>query len=847
MPTSTLKKEVSACFLGFLLLSLSNASHGQTPNEKLTVEKIMQDPKWIGTSPSDPYWSGDGKYLFFKWNPDRQLDDSLYYITKENLHPQKASYALQQSAVPKESLSYNVARSACTYAREGDIFYTELKTHQEKRITRTADKESSPLFSFHDSRVVYTRGGNLYSWDIASGATEQLTNFQHTPAPPDEKKDNLSRQEKWLQNDQLQQFDILKSRKRKKDIADAINKAREPKPLKNIYIDDKELTNLVISPTGRFITYRLTKRPTDAKTTIVPSYVTETGFTRDIPGRTKVGVAPSLSTFYVFDAEKDTVLTIATDQLPGIADQPDYVKDYPDTSSSHELRARSSKLASFPAPSLVAGSLQLAASPASRPVTINGPWWSEQGMHAVVDIRSQDNKDRWLMILDAATGKLSPLDRQRDEAWIGGPGIGRPNLGWIDENTCWFQSEATGYSHIYKADVSTGAKTRLTGGRFEILQAALSQDKKRFYISTNEVRPGEQQFYQLPVTGGKAQRITTLTGANLVTLSPDEKQLAILYSYTNKPWELYLQDNMPGSQPHQVTNLAMSDTFRAYPWRDPDLITFQASDGATVYARIYRPHPDSPHLAAYSSSPGARSSQLTAQSSQLPALRPAVIFVHGAGYLQNAHKWWSSYFREYMFNNLLADNGYTVLDIDYRGSAGYGRDWRTGIYRHMGGKDLSDQVDGVRYLVEREGVDPKRIGIYGGSYGGFITLMALFTEPDVFTAGAGLRSVTDWAHYNHGYTANILNEPFSDSLAYHRSSPLYFADGLKGHLLMCHGMVDENVHFQDIVRLTQRLIELHKDNWELAVYPVEDHGFLEPSSWTDEYKRIFRLFETWLK
>jgi dipeptidyl aminopeptidase/acylaminoacyl peptidase len=333
----------------------------------------------------------------------------------------------------------------------------------------------------------------------------------------------------------------------------------------------------------------------------------------------------------------------------------------------------------------------------------------------------------------------------------------------------------------------------------------------------------------LPLSSGKAERITTQTGANQVVLSPDEKQLAILYSYTNRPWELYLQDNKPGSHPRQITFQAMSDSFRSYPWRDPALITFTARDGALVHARLYRP--------ASNGSPASTS----------VTSHPAVIFVHGAGYLQNAHKWWSSYFREYMFNNLLADNGYTVLDIDYRGSAGYGRDWRTGIYRHMGGKDLSDQVDGVKYLVEHEGVDPKRIGIYGGSYGGFITLMALFTEPDVFAAGAGLRSVTDWAHYNHGYTSDILNEPYNDSLAYRRSSPIYFAEGLKGHLLMCHGMVDENVHFQDIVRLTQRLIELGKNNWELAVYPMEDHGFIEPSSWTDEYKRIFRLFESYLK
>ncbi len=226
---------------------------------------------------------------------------------------------------------------------------------------------------------------------------------------------------------------------------------------------------------------------------------------------------------------------------------------------------------------------------------------------------------------------------------------------------------------------------------------------------------------------------------------------------------------------------------------------------------------------------------------------PAVVFVHGAGYLQNAHKWWSSYFREYMFHNMLADNGYYVIDIDYRGSAGYGRDWRTGIYRHMGGKDLTDNVDAANYLVKNYGVNAKQIGIYGGSYGGFITLMAMFNTPDVFAAGAGLRSVTDWANYNHGYTSNILNEPFNDSIAYRKSSPIYYAEGLKGHLLMCHGMVDENVHFQDIVKLTQRLIELYKDNWELAVYPMEGHGFVEPSSWTDEYKRIFKLFETVLK
>jgi dipeptidyl aminopeptidase/acylaminoacyl peptidase len=307
-----------------------------------------------------------------------------------------------------------------------------------------------------------------------------------------------------------------------------------------------------------------------------------------------------------------------------------------------------------------------------------------------------------------------------------------------------------------------------------------------------------------------------MEGGNEVTLSPREDRLAIEYSFSNRMPELYTMENNPGAKAAQITTSA-SEEFRSYDWRVPDVLTFKARDGADVPARFYRP--EKPNGAA-------------------------VIFVHGAGYLQNAHKWWSDYFHEYMFHNLLADKGFAVLDMDYRASAGLGRDWRTAIYRHMGGKDLDDQVDGAKWLVEQQRIDPKRIGIYGGSYGGFITLMAMFTTPDVFAAGAALRPVTDWAHYNHFYTSGILNIPQEDTVAYRRSSPIYHAPGLKGALLICHGMVDVNVHFQDAVRLVQRLIELKKENWELAVYPVEDHGFREPTSWMDEYRRILKLFET---
>ena len=279
--------------------------------------------------------------------------------------------------------------------------------------------------------------------------------------------------------------------------------------------------------------------------------------------------------------------------------------------------------------------------------------------------------------------------------------------------------------------------------------------------------------------------------------------------------------NRAGAQAVQVTT-STSEEWRSFKWVDPQLVTYKTRDGVEVYARLYTPE---------------------MVGAKRHAASPAVVFVHGAGYAQNAHRYWSSYYREYMFHHLLASKGYVVLDPDYRASAGYGRDWRTAIYRWMGGKDLEDVVDGAKFLVDTQKVSARHIGVYGGSYGGFITLMAMFTTPDVFAAGAALRPVTDWAHYNHQYTSNILNEPQNDIEAYRKSSPIYFAEGLKGALLICHGMVDTNVHFQDSVRLAQRLVELRKENWQLAMYPVEDHGFIEETSWSDEYKRILKLFE----
>ena len=846
--------------LCLLLLVTASPLLAQTPLPKptLTVETIMQDPRqWVGTSPSGVFWSDDSRTIYFNWNdlsgPDKALGDSLYKITfpggryVAGAKPEKVSINERRTLTPADA-DYNRARTQRLYAKYGDIFLLDRKTAQVRTLTNTVERESSPVFSGDEKSVLYTRTSNLFRLELATGLTEQLTNFDlgaKRPTP------GSTSQESWLKRDQLTLFDVLRLRKARRDEAERTTKAEQPRRPKTIYTDGKTVMNASLSPNGRVVTFALMKAATGAKSTIVPNFVTESGYTEDLPARTKVGAPLSAVEFMVYDMARDTALAVSLANLPGITDKPDYLMPTAVTSGPATVAGKTTSAAAEKTPTDT--TRKLVADPkktTNRPVYVSAPVWAEgaAARYGVVVVRAVDNKDRWLMLFDTEKPTaLKLLDRQRDEAWIGGPGIGggfsAGTLGWLDEQTIYFQSEADGYSHLYTMNVATGERTQLTAGRFEVQQVVLSADKKTFCLTTNELHPGEQHLYRMAITGGPRVQLTSMTGANDATLSPDESQIVVRHSTTNKPWELFLMLN-PGAtslaekgrttRKRQVGNVPASpiqltssttEAFRTYPWRTAEVLTIPARDGQPIYARLYKPEP------------GAT------VTSGNQANGKAVVFVHGAGYLQNAHKWWSQYFREYMFHNLLVDKGYTVLAIDYRGSAGYGRDWRTGIYRFMGGKDLTDHVDAADWLVKNHGVDAKRIGLYGGSYGGFITLMAMFTTPDVFRAGAALRPVTDWAAYNHGYTSNILNEPYADTLAYRRSSPIYHAAGLKGHLLICHGMVDVNVHFQDAVRLTQRLIELKKENWELAPYPVEDHGFVEPTSWMDEYKRILKLFD----
>lgn len=760
----------------------------QQPAFDFSIANIMRGPELYGREPSNVRWTPDGQWIYFQWLPAgsdwRETLKPYRVRALPGAKPERITDAQADSVAPllaDGSLSPDRLRRAVSV--RGDLFVVDLKRAAARRITQTVATESGPRFSPDGQRVVFTRDGNAWSVDLTSGFTIQLTDIRTAESGAGIPRGSGTRapatpQRAALERDQRALLQVIRDRAAADSTQRAEAAARDSAGLRPITLAPGErLAQLSVSPAGTAVLFTTTTAA-DARNNIVPNYVTSSGYTEDIPNRTKVGDAPPRT-------------RLGFQRLP---------------------RGEVIWLRSIDADSSIANSQLIG--------------WNDAGTTALVVGSARNFKTRQLSTVDAATGALRAINVVRDSAWVGGPcSFGCAGF-YDDDRRVYFVDESTGWAQLYSTTADGTDRRALTAGAFEIYDVALSADRRSFLFHSSEISSFDRDYYRMPTAGGARQRLTVGAGAHDVVPSPDEKQLADVYSTTVRSPDLFLASSCPPSAmcklpPASQLTVAQTEAWRAFKWIDPPIVMIPASDGVPVPAHIYRPE------------------EIGAQPNGA-----AVIFVHGAGYLHNVGHFWSQYPREFMFNNYLASKGYTVLDLDYRASAGYGRDWRTAIYRFMGGRDLQDQVDASRWLGKTYGISPERVGMYGGSYGGFMTLMALFTAPKNFGAGAALRSVTDWAHYNHGYTGSILNLPQDDSLAYHRSSPIFHAEGLEDPLLMLHGMVDTNVNFQDIVRLTQRLIELGKTGWDLAVYPVEDHGFVRPSSWTDEYTRIFKLFES---
>ena len=770
----------------------------QTPAPMpITLAQAMADPDWIGPPVEQAWWAWDGAHAQFTLRRPGGTIRDTWQVAVDGGAPTKVEDA-QRAQLDGPRPAYDASRTRMAFVRNGDVFVRDLKSGALTQVTRTDAPESRPQWG-RDGTLVFRAGNDWFAWRADAGVWQAANvRAEDDPAKPPKPDD--------LRDRQLRLIETLRTERERREAVRAQELAwhradptRAPLP---VYLGaDVQIVDSALAPNGRWLlVVTQAKNANGGQTGKMPKYVTESGYEEFEEVRTRVGRnPPAAHALWLVDVAQAKAAKLDFGVLPGIKDDP--LADLRKAAKKEPLKGprevRIETDGDGTGPAIV---------------------WSEDGERAAVLVRAVDNKDRWLATVDPAGAKLQPRHRLTDPAWIN---WAFNEFGWTPDGALWFLSEESGYSHLHLLDGK--APRALTSGRWEASDVALAPDGRRFFFLCNRAWPGDYEVCAVERDGGPVREVTALDGVESFVLSHDGRRLLVRHSDSYLPPQLAVVEATGGAA-RELTDTRTAE-FKARTWIEPEYVRIPSKHGAgTIWGKYYGPA---------RLEPGRR--------------YPIVMFVHGAGYLQNVSERYPNYFREQMFHNLLVQQGYIVLDLDYRASSGYGRDWRTAIYRQMGHPELEDYLDGLDWLVEHRQGDRERAGIYGGSYGGFMTFMALFRKPGVFKAGAALRPVTDWSQYNHEYTSNILNTPELDPEAYKRSSPLEYAQNLQDHLLIAHGMIDDNVFYRDSVVLAQRLIELRKHRWELASYPLERHAYVHPASWYDQYRRIHELFERTLK
>jgi dipeptidyl aminopeptidase/acylaminoacyl peptidase len=815
-------KQLAATSLAFVLLVIadlafcSNMLGQEFAPDEINLDRIMADPEWLGHAPEEPFWSDDGKTVFYRRERVGSDLTSWFQIDLAGNLIKVFNQPVPPTLAAENGDNDRQGRRR-VYVRDGDLFLKNLDGKSApKQLTRSRATESAPQFLSDGKRISFVRDKKVYVRNLRTGLELLFVEALTTEDPIDLAS---KKREGYLPEQQSRLFDTIREKQRLKDEAskeDAKSrrddKTRAPLPWYLATGNSDTMAESSLSPSGKLCLVVVSPSKSDrGKQDRMPEFVHESGYVNVRDVRPLVGTGTYKSDrLFALDLVAQTSRELLFESLPMISDDP--LAPLKNVANAEDGAG--------------------AAAPADRPIRVGEIDWSDDGRFASVSVYSHDNKDRWITVFNStpSESQLKTVMHHRDPAWINWR-VGAVN--WLrDRHALYYSSESTGYAQLYLHDADAGATKSLTSGEFVVRNVEQGAKGKTLYYQANKTSSRVYEMYRVDTASGETTQLTRLGGMNIGLPSPDESQLLVSHSSAMSPPELWLVPIDPteesgGGEPRQLTQ-TISVPFQQINWVKPQFVEIPSRIGRPIHARLYLP-------------PKGKADAKRARNGAKQG-QPAVIFIHGAGYLQNAHEGWSPYFREFMFHSLLARQGYVVLDMDYRGSAGYGRDWRTAIYRQMGTPEVEDLLDGKAWLINEHKVTDDRVGLYGGSYGGFLTMMALFKHPGEFACGAALRPVTDWAHYNHGYTSNILNTPSTDPEAYRRSSPIEFAAGLADPLLMCHGMVDDNVFFKDTARLAQRLIELKKENWEVAIYPIEPHGFRQPSSWRDEYRRILKLF-----
>jgi dipeptidyl-peptidase 4 len=430
--------------------------------------------------------------------------------------------------------------------------------------------------------------------------------------------------------------------------------------------------------------------------------------------------------------------------------------------------------------------------------------WLRDSRHVAIQRLNRAQNKLDLLFCDTATGGSTPIFSETDKYWIN---VSDDLYFFSDQKRFLWSSERTGFRHYYIYDLSGKQLDQLTSGGWSILgtggfgpggstRANVDEANGLIYFLSNKDNVPETQLYRVSLRDNKITRLTQAAGTHHPRLAPDSSAFVDTFSNSATPprQDLYRADGkhvavLNENKPTQLAEYLLSPV---------EFLNVAADDGTKLYALMIKPPAFDP-------------------SEKYPVL----IFVYGGPQAQVVRDAWGG--GDFLFHEMMAQKGYIVFSLDNRGSYGRGHAFETPVYHQFGKVELADQLAGVRHLKSLPYVDGSRIGIWGWSYGGYMTLFSLFNAPDVFKAGVAVAPVSDWRLYDTIYTERYMGRPQDNVEGYKNSSPVNQAGGLKSKLMLAHGTGDDNVHFANSSEVINQLIENGRYPSDLMIFPGRGH------------------------
>ncbi|MGI8926992.1 MAG: S9 family peptidase [Tepidiformaceae bacterium] len=419
--------------------------------------------------------------------------------------------------------------------------------------------------------------------------------------------------------------------------------------------------------------------------------------------------------------------------------------------------------------------------------------WRPDGT-LTAQVLSRDQKTLRLLAFNRESGSARCLIEGHSDPWLNL----HDDLRFLDSGEFLWSTEKSGYRHL-ALHVADGREMRmLTSGDWAVTGlAGVDEPRHVVYFHATREDPRERHLYAVPLDGGEPRRLTTEPGTHDCSISNDGLHFIDSWHSLEHAPSVWLRSLATDAEAPTAIYHDRSCDAAALGLRPPEQFEFAAPDGTLFYGELYNP----PRL-----EPGRR--------------YPLIVSVYGGPHVQYvANEWRQTVDLRAQY---LAQEGFVVLRVDNRGSAGRGLGFEAHLYRRMGSVEVEDQVAAVRYVSGRDYVDGDRAGIYGWSYGGYMTCLALMKAPDVFKVGVAGAPVTHYDGYDTAYTERYMETPAANPQGYEDGSVLAHVGALRGKLLIVHGMVDENVHFRHTARLIVALTNAQKD-YDLLLFPEERH------------------------